>query len=67
MEKSHDLINEVRDSGQAAYSITHNKGKEPIIPTDVDTPADDGLSSGSSPPLGLSPAKNTRAKSHKRT
>ena len=67
MEKSRDLGDEVRGSGRATYPITHNKGKELIIPANVDTPVDDELSSGSSPPSGLLPAKNTRAKSHKRT
>ena len=60
MEKSRDLGNEVRDSGRAGYLITHNKGKEPVIPSNVDTPVNDELSSANSPPLGLSPAKNTR-------
>ena len=60
----------MRDSGQVAYSITSNKVKEPIIPADVDTPADDELSSGASPSLSLLPTKNARespkAKSRKR-
>ena len=60
MKKIHDLGNEVQDSGRAAYPITRNKGNEPVIPTDVDTPADDELSSGSSPSLSLSPTKNAR-------
>ena len=47
------------------HLISHNKGKEPI--DDVDTLADDELSSGSSPSLRLLPVKNTRAKSRKRT
>ena len=57
----------MHDSDQAAYPITCNKEKEPVIPADVDTPVDDELSSSNSLPLGLSPIKNTRAKSHKRT
>ena len=60
MEKSCDLGNEVRDSGRAGYLITHNKGKEPVIPSNVDTPLNDELSLASSPLLGLSPAKNIR-------
>ena len=52
------------------HPITRNRGKEPIIPDDVDTPEDDELSSGSSPSLSLSPTKNAResikARSHKR-
>ena len=52
------------------HPITRNRGKEPIVPNEVDTLADDELSSGSSPSLSLSPAKNaresTKAKSHKK-
>ena len=48
----------------------HNKGKKPIVLDDVDIPADDELSSGSSPSLSLSPIKDaqgsTKAKSRKR-
>ena len=67
MKKSCDLRNEVPDSGRATYRITHNKGKEPVIPTDVDSLVDYELSLGSSLYLGLSPAKNIRAKLRKRT
>ena len=71
MEKSHDLGKDVRDGGQAAYPITHNKGKEPVIHDDVDSPTDNELSSGSSPSLSLSSTKNAwksaKAKSHKRS
>ena len=52
------------------HPITRNKGKEPVIPDDVDTPANDELSLGNSPSLSLSPTKNaqesTKAKSHKK-
>ena len=52
------------------HPINLNIGKEPIVPDNVDTLADNELSSGSSPPLSLSPAKYARgsakAKSHKR-
>ena len=52
------------------HPIARNRGKEPFIPNDVDTPTDDELSSGSSSSLSLSPVKNaresTKAKSHKR-
>ena len=37
-----------------------NKGKKPAIPDDVDTPADDELSSSSSPSLSLSLIMNAR-------
>ena len=67
MEKTHDVGNEVQDSGRAMYPITRNKLKELVIPVDVDTPANDELSSGNSLRLGLSPTKNTRAKLCKRT
>ena len=52
------------------YLISRNRGKEPIIPDDVDTPTDDELSSSSSSSLSLSYTKNapesTKAKSRKR-
>ena len=57
IEKSRDLGKDVRDSGRAVHPFARNKGKEPIIPDDVDTPADDELSLGSSRYLSLSPAK----------
>ena len=51
-------------------SIAGNKEKGPIVLDDVDTLADNKLSSGSSPSLNLSPVKNTResirTKLHKR-
>ena len=40
--------------------MARNRGKEPIIPDDVDTLVDDELSSGSSPSLSPSPTKNAR-------
>ena len=50
--------------------MARNRGKEPIIPVDVNNLADDELSSGNSPSLSLSPTKNaldsTKAKSRKR-
>ena len=52
------------------HQIARNKGKELIIPNDVDTSADGELSSGSSSPFSLSPTKDTRGstntKLHKR-
>ena len=52
------------------HPIAHNRGKEHIIPDDVDTPTDDELSFGSSPSLSLSPEKNaresTKVKLHKK-
>ena len=54
------LKKDARDSGRATHPIACNKGKEPIVPNDVDTPAGDELSSGSSPSLSLSLAKNAR-------
>ena len=48
VEKSRYFGKDVRDGGRAAHSITHNKGEEPIILDDVNTLADDELSSGSS-------------------
>ena len=57
----------MQDIDRALHPVPRNKGKEPIIPDKADALTDDELSSGSSPPLGLSPVKNTRAKSCKRT
>ena len=52
------------------HPIAHNKGKEPIVPDDVNTPANDELSIRSSLSLSLSSTKNaqesTKAKSRKR-
>ena len=70
IEKSCDLGKDVQDNGRTAHPIARNKGKEPIVLDDVDTPVDDELSSGNSPSLSLSLAKNvkkgTKAKSCKR-
>ena len=49
------------------HPVPCNRRKEPIIPEEANAPVDDELSSGSSPPLGLSPTNNTRAKSRQRT
>ena len=53
------------------HPIAHNKGKEPIIPDNVNTPANDELSSSNSPSLSLSSAKNAheckKARSRKRS
>ena len=62
VEKRSDLgERDMQNSGQARHPTAHDKGKEPIIPYDVDTPANDELSSSSSP--NLSPSKNSRARS----
>ena len=70
IEKTCDLGKDARDSRKAVHLIARNKGKEPIIPDDVDTTTDDELSSCSSPFLSLSLAKNAwesiKAKSRKR-
>ena len=70
IEKTRDLGKDAQDSGRAVHSIAHNRGKGPIIPDDVDTPADDEFSSGNSPSLSHSSVKNsresTKAKSRKR-
>ena len=50
----------MQDSSRVAQPIAYNKGKKPIAPNDVDTLVDDELSSGSSPSLNLSSAKNAR-------
>ena len=70
IEKRRNLEKDVRDNGRAALPTSRNKGKEPAVPDDVDTSANNELSSSSSPSLSLSPTKNTRegakAKSRKR-
>ena len=60
IEKSRDLGKDVRDSSRAAHPTARNKGKELIVPDNVDTPTDNELSSGSSPSLSLSPTKDAR-------
>ena len=60
IEKSRNLGKDVRDNGRAVHPIASNKGKEPIIPDNVDTLAYDELSSSNSPSLSLSPVKNAR-------
>ena len=62
------------DRGKNTWGHTHpappiqsSKGKEPILPSDSDLPADEKLSSCSSPLPHLSPPQNnTEAKSRKR-
>ena len=65
VEKRHDLSeSDVQDSSQARNTTARNKGKEPIVPDNVDTPKDDELSSSSSPDLSL--VKSSRAMSLQR-
>ena len=57
VEKMRDLDKrDVRDSGQAKHLVIRKKGKKPISLDDVETVADDELSSRSS--LNPSPAKS---------
>ena len=42
---------DVQDNDQVRHLIARDKGNEPIVPDDVDTPKNDELSSGSSPNL----------------
>ena len=67
IEKSRDLGKDVRDSGRDAQLITRNKGTGPVVPGDIDTLVDDELSSGSSPSLNLSLAKNTQESTRTRS
>ena len=65
VEKMHNLgERDVQDNGQARQPAARDKGKEPIVPGDVDTSANDELSLGSLP--NLSPTKNNRVKSRQR-
>ena len=70
IEKSRDLGKDVLDNDQAALLTARNKGKELVVPNNVDTSANDELSSSSSPSSSLSSIKNaregTKAKSRKR-
>ena len=52
---------DVQESDQASHPIAHDKGNEPIVLDDVDTPEVNELSLGSSP--NLSSAKSSRDKS----
>ena len=62
IEKICDLGKNVRDSSRATFPTSCNKGKEPVVPNDVDTLTDDELSLGSSPSLTLSLTKNARVR-----
>ena len=42
---------DVQDSGQARHPIARHKGKDPIVPNDVDTPLLDRLSALVGPTL----------------
>ena len=54
-------------SSHPAPSVRHNRGKEPILPSDSDATTNDELSSSSSPLPDLSPLKNNvEAESRKR-
>ena len=52
---------DLHDSEHARHSIARDKGKEPIVPDDVDTLADDELYSSSSPNLPLTKSSRTRS------
>ena len=65
VKKRRDLgEKDTQDSSQAKHPTARNKGKESIVPDNIDTSADDKLSLGSSP--DLSPTKNSRARLHQR-
>ena len=62
VEKRHDLgKKDVQDSNQARHPTACNKGKELIAPDNIDTPADDELSSGNSPDLSLTNSSRARS------
>ena len=63
VEKRQDLgEKDVQDSGQEKHPITQNKGKEPIVPDNMDTPAGDELSSGSLQDLSLTKSSKARSR-----
>ena len=65
VEKGHNLgEKDMQNSGQAKHPTACNKGKELVVLDNVDTPAEDELSSSSSPDLSL--AKSNRARSRQR-
>ena len=70
VEKSCELGRDVQDGDHAEQPSALNKGKEPIIPDDVDAPTDDELSSSRSPSMSPPPGRNalgnTRAKSRRK-
>ena len=51
---------DAQDNNHNVQLIARNKGKGPVVSDDVDTPAEDELSSSSSPSLNHSPTKNTQ-------
>ena len=55
---------DMQDSDQERHPTACDKGNEPIVPYDVDTPTDDVLSLGGSP--NLSPTKSSKARSCQR-
>ena len=65
VEERHNLgEGDAQDSRQAKHPTLRDKGKKPITPDNVDTPADDELSSDKLP--NPSPVKSSRARSHQR-
>ena len=58
--ESRDLGKDVRDDDRVEHTIVRNKGKEPIISNDSDTPIDDKLFFGRSPSWSPSPGRNAR-------
>ena len=54
------LMREAQDSGPARHPTVRDKGKKPIALDDVDTPADDELSSCSSPNPSLVKRKSNK-------
>ena len=70
VEKSRERGRDVQDGDRAEHPIARNKGKEPVIPYNVNAPANDELSLGRSPsmspPLGRNAQGSTRAKSRRK-
>ena len=65
VEERHNLgKKDAQDRGQTKHLTVSDKGKKPIVPDNIDTPADDELSSGGSP--NLSPEKSNRARLRQR-
>ena len=67
MEQRHDLDErDAQDSDPAWHPTVRDKGKKPIALDDVDTPASDKLSSGSSPNPSPIKSKSNKERTRQR-
>ena len=67
VEQRHDLDErDIQENGPVRHPAVRDKGKNPIALNDVDTPANDELSSGSSPNLSPIKSKSNKDRMHQR-